>query len=68
MRYLWIQSSTSFLWLLFFLTVTISTESGVLAASLVLNWQDNSTSEDGFKIERATNGSCANVPVKMKRR
>src|SRR5262249_51497451 len=32
-----------------------------LGASLVVNWQDNSTNEDGFKIERGVSGSYAEI-------
>jgi Divergent InlB B-repeat domain len=61
MRYLWTRYSTRFLWSLFFLAATISTPSWLLAAGLALSWQDNSTNEDGFKIERASNASYVEI-------
>jgi Divergent InlB B-repeat domain len=61
MRYLRARYSTRFLWSLFFLAATSSTPSGVLAAGFVLSWQDNSTNEDGFKIERAINTNYVEI-------
>jgi len=61
MRYLWARYSTPFLWSLFFLAATSLTPSGVLAAGVVLSWQDNSTNEDGFKIERAINTNYVEI-------
>jgi Divergent InlB B-repeat domain len=61
MRYLWARYSTPFLWSLFFLAATISTPSWVSAAGIVLSWQDNSTNEDGFKIERAINANYVEI-------
>ena len=36
------------------------TAEGVSSRTIALNWQDNSTNEQGFKIERCQNQSCNN--------
>ena len=46
---------------LLILAVVIATSSWASAASVVLNWQDNSTNEAGFKIERGLSGSYAEI-------
>jgi len=47
--------------LLFLLAALGFTSSLTLAASVTLSWQDNSTNEDGFKIERAVSGSYGEI-------
>jgi Divergent InlB B-repeat domain len=61
MGYLWVLYRRGFLFPLFFLTAIASTSSLALGASLTLTWQDNSTNEDGFKIERGVSGSYAEI-------
>jgi hypothetical protein len=46
---------------LLILAVVIATSSWASAATVVLNWQDNSTNEAGFKIERGLSGSYAEI-------
>lgn len=52
-----VQYRRALLFSFFFLIAIGLPASLALAASVTLSWQDNSTDEDGFKIERATNGS-----------
>lgn len=61
MIYLWILYRRGFLFSLFLLTAIASTSSLALGAGLILSWQDNSTNEDGFKIERGVSGSYAEI-------
>jgi hypothetical protein len=61
MSYLSVLYRRGFLFSIFFLAVIASTSSLALGAGLTLTWQDNSTNEDGFKIERGVSGSYAQI-------
>jgi hypothetical protein len=59
--YLWVLYRRGFLFSLFFLAAIASSSSSALGGGLILTWQDNSTNEDGFKIERGVSGSYAEI-------
>src|SRR5688572_15288274 len=61
MRYLRVSYQRSFLFSLFLLAAIGSTSSLVLASGVNLSWQDNSTNENGFKIERKSGGDYAEI-------
>jgi Divergent InlB B-repeat domain len=61
MSCLWARCRGFFYFSVLLLAAITSTSSWASAASLVLSWQDNSTNEDGFKIERALNGNYAEI-------
>jgi hypothetical protein len=61
MGYLWVLYRRRFLFSLFLFTAITSTSSLALGAGLILSWQDNSTNEDGFKIERGVSGSYGEI-------
>jgi hypothetical protein len=61
MSHLWVLYRRGFLFSLFLSTAIASTSSLALAAGLILSWQDNSTNENGFKIERGVGGNYAEI-------
>jgi hypothetical protein len=61
MRYPSVWYGRGFLFSLFLLAAIASTSSLVSGASLTLTWQDNSTNENGFKIERKSGSSYAEI-------
>src|SRR4029450_13711237 len=61
MRYLWHPHSRDFFALLFLLAAIGSTSTLGFAASATVYWQDNSTNEDGFKIERGATANYAEI-------
>ena len=61
MRYPRVWYRRGFLLSLFLLAAIASTSSLVFASSITVSWQDNSTNEDGFKIERKSGGSYAEI-------
>lgn len=61
MRYLWHPHSRDFFALLFLLAAIGSTSTLGFAAGATVYWQDNSTNEDGFKIERGATANYAEI-------
>jgi List-Bact-rpt repeat protein len=59
MRDLRVLHGSNFLLSFVFVVAIGSSFSLASAASITLSWQDNSTNEDGFKIERGVSGSYA---------
>src|ERR1041384_3772169 len=56
MRARWPQYLRNLSAVFFILTAVNSISTLGYAANVTLSWQDNSTNEDGFKVERASNG------------